>query len=104
VGQHRQQRHRRLGSGDVNEFHNVYLPQTYSSIGAFNTANKTSYTSFSQVPAASRDRRWPTVYQLFRVWSVQQVYGQLTADVRAVSASTPLYYYFGGHVGNFATT
>ena len=27
---------------DVNEFHNVYLPQTYSSISAFNTANNTS--------------------------------------------------------------
>jgi Beta-galactosidase len=27
---------------DINEFHNVYLPATYSSIGAFNTANGTS--------------------------------------------------------------
>ena len=87
---------------DVNEFHNVYLPQTYSSISAFNTANKTSYTSFSQVPAATPGQALATVYQLFRLWSVQTVYGQLTADVRAVTASTPLYYYFGGHVGNFA--
>jgi hypothetical protein len=90
-------------AADVNEFHNVYLPQTYSSISAFNTANKTSYTSFSQVPAAAPGQALAGVYQLFRVWSVQQVYGQLTADVRAVTASTPLYYYFGGHVGNFQT-
>jgi hypothetical protein len=87
---------------DVNEFHNVYLPQTYSSVSAFNTANKTTYTSFSQVPAADPGQPLASVYQLFRLWSVQQVYGQLAADVRAVSAGTPLYYYFGGHVGNFA--
>ena len=87
---------------DVNEFHNVYLPQTYSSISAFNSANKTSYSAFSQVPAATPGQPLARVYQLFRLWSVQQVYGQLTADVRAVTASTPLYYYFGGHVGNFA--
>ena len=88
---------------DVNEFHNVYLPQTFSSISAFNTANKTSYTAFSQVPAATPGQALATVYQLFRLWSVQQVYGQLAADVRAVTASTPLYFYAGGHVGNFAT-
>ncbi|MFC1403566.1 MULTISPECIES: beta-galactosidase [Streptacidiphilus] len=88
---------------DINEFHNVYLPQTYSSISAFNTANKTSYTAFSQVPAAKAGQALASVYQLFRLWSVQQVYGQLAADVRAVTANTPLYYYFGGHVGNFAT-
>jgi hypothetical protein len=88
---------------DINEFHNVYLPQTYGSISAFNSANKTSYTSFSQVPAATPGQALASVYQLFRLWSVQQVYGQLAADVRAVTASTPLYYYFGGHVGNFAT-
>ncbi|MFC1438450.1 hypothetical protein ABUW04_09300 [Streptacidiphilus sp. N1-10] len=88
---------------DINEFHNVYLPQTYSSISAFNTANKTSYTAFSQVPAAKSGQALASVDQLFRLWSVQQVYGQLAADVRAVTANTPLYYYFGGHVGNFAT-
>ena len=87
---------------DVNEFHNVYLPQTYSSISAFNSANKTSYTSFTQVSAARPGQALASVYQSFRRWSVQQVYGQLTAGVRAVTASTPLYYYFGGHVGNFA--
>ncbi|MEY9842605.1 hypothetical protein ABH941_007895 [Streptacidiphilus sp. EB103A] len=87
---------------DINEFHNVYLPQTYSSISAFNTAHKTSYAAFSQVPAAKPGQALASVYQLFRLWSVQQVYGQLAADVRAVTASTPLYYYFGGHVGNFA--
>nr|WP_208329244.1 beta-galactosidase [Streptomyces sp. 846.5] len=88
---------------DINEFHNVYLPRTYSGISAFNTANKTSYTAFSQVPAAKAGQPLARVYQSFRLWSVEQVYGQLAADVRAVTASTPLYYYFGGHVGNFAT-
>ncbi|SEL30816.1 beta-galactosidase [Streptacidiphilus jiangxiensis] len=87
---------------DVDEFHNVYLPQTYGSIGAFDSARKTSYTSFAQVPAATPGQPLAAVYQLFRLWSVQQVYGQLAADVRAVTASTPLYFYFGGHVGNFA--
>ena len=88
---------------DVTEFHNVYLPRTYSSIGAFNSANKTSYTSFSQVPAATPGQALASVYQLFRLWTVQQIYGQLAADVRGVSASTPLYYYSGGHIGNWAT-
>ena len=40
------------------------------------------------------------MFQAFRAWSVQQTYGQLTADVRAITASTPLYYYFGGGFGN----
>jgi hypothetical protein len=31
---------------------------------------------------------------------VQQTYGQLTAAVRNLTASTPLYYYFGGGFGN----
>jgi hypothetical protein len=85
---------------DINEFHNTYLPQTYSSISAFNTANGTSYTAFSQVPAATPGQSLANVYQAFRAWSVQTVYGQLTSQVRAVTAGTPLYYYFGGHIGN----
>ena len=40
------------------------------------------------------------MFQAFRAWSVQQTYGQLTADVRNITASTPLYYYFGGGFGN----
>jgi hypothetical protein len=88
---------------DVTEFHNVYLPDAYSSIGAFNTANGTSYTAFSQVPAATPGAALASVYQAFRVWSVQTVYGQLTAQVRAITSGTPLYYYFGGHIGNGVT-
>ncbi|MEY9864362.1 hypothetical protein ABH935_010018 [Catenulispora sp. GAS73] len=88
---------------DIAEFHTVYLPQTYGSISAFNSANKTSYTSFSQVPAATPGQALASVYQLFRLWTVRQIYGQLAADVRGVSASTPLYYYSGGHIGNWAT-
>ena len=93
---------------DVNEFHNVYLPQNYSSVSAFNSASKTpaiatAFTSFAQVPAATPGQPMADVYQRFRLWSVQQVYGQLAANVRAVTATTPLYFYAGGHVGNFAT-
>jgi Beta-galactosidase len=90
-------------AADIAEFRNVYLPDTYSSIGAFNTANGTSYTAFSQVPAAAPGAALAGVYQAFRVWSVQTVYGQLTAQVRAVTSGTPLYYYFGGHIGNGVT-
>jgi hypothetical protein len=87
---------------DVTEFHNVYLPQTYGTISAFNSKNGTSYSSFGQVPAATPGQALAGVYQLFRVWSVQTVYGQMAANARA-STSTPLYYYFGGHIGNAAT-
>ncbi len=40
------------------------------------------------------------MFQAFRAWSVKTTYGQLTADVRNITASTPLYYYFGGGFGN----
>jgi hypothetical protein len=52
------------------------------------------------VPAAAPGQALFGVFQAFRAWSVQQTYGQLTADARAVTASTPLYYYFGGGFGN----
>jgi Beta-galactosidase len=87
---------------DVSQFRNVYLPDAFGTIGSFNTANGTSYTAFSQVPAATPGQPLANVYQQFRVWSVQTVYGQLTSQVRAVTSSTPLYYYFGGHIGNGA--
>jgi hypothetical protein len=87
---------------DINEFHNVYLPAAYSSISAFNSAYGTSYSSFAQVPAATPGQPLANVYQQFRVWSVQTVYSQLTAQVRAATSATPLYYYFGGHIGNGA--
>ncbi|HEV2342649.1 MAG TPA: beta-galactosidase [Actinocrinis sp.] len=86
-------------SVDVNEFHNAYLPNTYGTISAFNSRNGTSYTAFSQVPAATPGQSLWGVYQAFRAWSVQDTYGRLTAAVRAVTG-TPLYYYFGGHFGN----
>jgi hypothetical protein len=85
---------------DVAEFQNTYLPDTYGTIATFNTDNGTSYTAFSQVPAAAPGAALAGVYQAFRAWSVQTTYGQLTADVRNVTASTPLYYYFGGHLAN----
>jgi hypothetical protein len=87
-------------AADVSEFQNTYLPQTYGTIATFNSDNGTSYSSFSQVPAAAPGQALFGVFQAFRAWSVQQTYGQLTADVRNVTASTPLYYYFGGGFGN----
>ena len=85
---------------DISEFQNTYLPQTYGTVAAFNTANGTSYSAFSQVPAAAPGQALSGVFQAFRAWSVKQTYGQLTADVRAVTAGTPLYYYYGGGFGN----
>jgi hypothetical protein len=90
-------------AADVTEFQNTYLPATYGTIATFNSDNGTGYTSFSQVPAADPGAALAGVYQAFRAWSVQTTYGQLTADVRAVTASTPLYYYFGGHLANAPT-
>ncbi|MBR7838689.1 choice-of-anchor D domain-containing protein [Actinospica durhamensis] len=85
---------------DVAEFQNVYLPDTYSTIATFNSDEGTSYTSFSQVPAAASGQSLFGVFQAFRAWSVQQTYGQLTAAVRNITASTPLYYYYGGDLAN----
>src|SRR6202453_1084655 len=85
---------------DISEFQNTYLPQTYGTIATFNSDNGTSYSSFSQVPAAAPGQALFGVFQAFQAWSVAQTYGQLTADARAVTASTPLYYYFGGGFGN----
>jgi F5/8 type C domain/Abnormal spindle-like microcephaly-assoc'd, ASPM-SPD-2-Hydin/Beta-galactosidase len=87
-------------TADVSEFQNTYLPATYGTIATFNSDFGTTYTAFSQVPAADPGQALVGVYQAFRAWSVQTTYGQLTADVRNVTASTPLYYYFGGHLAN----
>ncbi|HEV2376838.1 MAG TPA: hypothetical protein VGS19_32275 [Streptosporangiaceae bacterium] len=89
--------------GDINKFHSAYLPQVYGTISAFNTANHTSYTAFSQVPAATPGQPLANVYQQFRVWSMRTVYRQLTSGVRAVTSTTPLYYYFGGGIENGVT-
>ena len=85
---------------DISEFQNTYLPQAYGTIATFNSDNGTSYGSFSQVPAAAPGQALFGVFQAFRAWSVKTTYGQLTADVRSITASTPLYYYFGGGFGN----
>ena len=84
---------------DIAYFHNNWLPATYGTIAAFNAKNSTAYTSFSQVPAALPGAPLDGVYQAFRQWSVQDTYDRLTAAVRKVS-NGPLFYYFGGHVGN----
>jgi hypothetical protein len=84
---------------DINEFHQGYLPATYRTVAAFNAKYGTSYTSFSQVPAAKPGQPLADVYDQFRVWSMQDTYSTLTAAVRKVS-SGPLYYYYGGHLAN----
>ncbi|HXL90102.1 MAG TPA: discoidin domain-containing protein, partial [Streptosporangiaceae bacterium] len=84
---------------DISEFQNTYLPDTYGTIATFNSDEGTSYSSFSQVPAAASGQALFGVFQAFRAWSVAQTYGALTADVRSIT-STPLYYYFGGGFGN----
>ncbi|MGD0700535.1 MAG: hypothetical protein ABSA02_11695 [Trebonia sp.] len=86
-------------TADISEFQNTFVPDTYGTIATFNSDNGTSYSAFSQVPAAAPGAALFGVFQAFRAWSVQQTYGQLTADVRAIT-STPLYYYFGGGFGN----
>ena len=85
---------------DISEFQNTYLPQAYGTIAAFNADYGTTYSAFSQVPAAAPGQALFGVFQAFRAWSVQQTYGQLTAGVRAITASTPLYYYYGGGFSN----
>ncbi|SEG69531.1 Beta-galactosidase [Actinacidiphila yanglinensis] len=86
---------------DVAEFHSAYLPRTYGTVAAFNTANGTTYSSFDQVPAAPAGQPLAGVYQAFRAWSVQDTYSRLAAAARAVT-NTPLYFYYGGHVGDGA--
>jgi hypothetical protein len=85
---------------DISEFQNTYLPDTFGTIATFNSDEGTSYSSFSQVPAAAPGAALFGVFQAFRAWSVAQTYGALTAGVRTITASTPLYYYFGGGFGN----
>jgi Ricin-type beta-trefoil lectin domain/Beta-galactosidase len=88
-------------TADVNEFHATYLPQTFGTIATFNSRNGTSYTAFSQVPAAAPGQPLAGVYQAFRAWSVQTTYSQMASSVRAIT-STPLYFYYGGHIGDGA--
>jgi hypothetical protein len=79
---------------DIAYFHGTYLPGKYHTITEFNAQNGTSYTSFDQVPATTSG-----AYQEFRVWSMEDTYGRLTAAVRKIT-SGPLYYYYGGHISN----
>ncbi|MBO0812448.1 MAG: beta-galactosidase, partial [Microlunatus sp.] len=84
---------------DIAEFHDHWLPARYHTITAFNARYQTSYTDFSQVPAAVTGQPLAAVYQQFRSWSVQDTYRRLTAQVRKLTDG-PLYYYFGGHLAN----
>ena len=83
---------------DVAYFQDTWLPETYRTIAKFNAEYGTDYASFGDVPAEASGSL-SGVFQQFRIWSVQDTYNRLTADVRRISKA-PLYYYFGGHIAN----
>jgi hypothetical protein len=83
---------------DIAEFHR-WLPDEYGTLAKFNAKFDTTYTSWDDVPSAQPGDVVFPAFQEFRVWSVQDTYGRLTAAVRKVSAG-PLFYYYGGHLGN----
>jgi len=86
------------GPADVAKFHQ-WLPTRYGTIARFNQRYHTTFASFDDVPAAKiADPLFP-VFQAFRLWSVEDTYGRLTAAVRRIS-NGPLFYYYGGHLGN----
>jgi len=83
---------------DIVKFHQ-WLPSQYGTIATFNARYNTSYPTFDDVPAFHpADPLFP-VFQAFRLWSVEDTYGRLTKAVRKIS-SGPLFYYYGGHLGN----
>ncbi len=81
---------------DVQEFHR-WLPQTYKTLAAFNQHWRTSYQSWSEVPAAKPGDVLFAVYQEFRHYSVEQAYDQLSRLVRRYT-NAPMYYYWGGDI------
>lgn len=81
---------------DVAEFHDVWLPEHYKTIKLFDRRYGTSYTSWDQVPAAAQGQSLFPIYQDFRLWSVAETFGRLTADIRK-ETKAPLYYYWGGN-------
>lgn len=83
---------------DVARFHQ-WLPTQYRSLGRFNAAQRTHFTTWNAVPAALPGQPLFPVYQQFRAWSVAQTYGQLSALVRRETRA-PLYYYWGGDFAN----
>lgn len=83
---------------DVAEFHR-WLPGEYGTLAKFNAKFHTSYVSWDDVPSAQPGDAVFPAFQEFRVWSVEDTYGRLTGAVRKLS-SGPLFYYYGGHLGN----
>ncbi len=82
---------------DIARFHE-WLPTAYGTLAAFNAAEHTAYSSWSQVPAAKPGQALFPIYQSFRAWSVQQTYAKLSALYRKLTQA-PLYYYWGGSFG-----
>ncbi len=79
---------------DVARFHQ-WLPTQYRSLAAFNGQYHTSYSSWSQVPAAKPGEALFPVYQAFRDWSVGETYARLSQIYRQ-ETNAPLYFYWGG--------
>jgi len=82
---------------DVARFHQ-WLPTRYGTLRRFNREQGTDFAAWADVPAARPGQALFAVYQAFRAWSVEDTYARLTALVRR-ETSAPLYYYWGGDVG-----
>lgn len=86
---------------DIEGFH-LWLPRNYKTLGAFNQQWHTTYTDWSQVPAAKPGEPLFPVYQKFRYYSVLQTYDELSRLVRA-RTKAPMLYYWGGMIGGDST-
>ncbi len=88
-------------SADIQEFYQ-WLPRNYKTLVAFNQRWHTSYTDWSQVPAARPGEPLFPVYQNFRYQSVLQTYDEISRLVRA-RTKAPMLYYWGGMIGGDST-
>lgn len=86
---------------DIQEFYQ-WLPRRYKTLSAFNQQWHTSYTDWTQVPAAKPGAPLFPVYQHFRFESVLQTYDEISRLVRA-RTQAPLLYYWGGMIGGDST-
>jgi hypothetical protein len=79
---------------DIQEFYQ-WLPRNYKTLAIFNQRWHTSYTGWSQVPAAKPGEPLFPLYQKFRYQSVVQAYDELSRLVRT-KTKAPMLYYWGG--------
>ncbi len=86
---------------DVREFYQ-WLPRYYKTLAAFNKQWHSSYSDWSQVPAAKPGEPLFPVYQNFRYQSVLHTYSEISSLVRA-RTNAPMLYYWGGMMGGDST-